>query len=144
MGIEQSPFALHRGRQGRTEVQTLDEGCVGPYEDVARGREPPEGLIGPGASPEAGGDLVADDHEQIVIAVRAGCAARARAEEIDTLGPIGLDEAPRDLGEGRVVGRYGTLAVGLRGIARHGGHILAVKPRPEKQPTAIQRSARRA
>jgi hypothetical protein len=34
-GIEQSPLALHRGRQGRSEVQALGEGGAGPDEDVA-------------------------------------------------------------------------------------------------------------
>jgi hypothetical protein len=50
---------------------------------------------------------------------------RAQAEEIDALGPVGFDEAVRDLGESRVTDGYGRLAAGLRGIDRHGRLILA-------------------
>jgi hypothetical protein len=106
-------------------MQALGEGRAGPHEDVAGRRESPESLVGPRASPQGRGDVVGDDHEQIVVAVRASRASRARAEEIDALGPVGLDEAARDLAEGRVVEHYGERAAGLRGIGRHGSLILA-------------------
>jgi len=79
-------------------VQTLDERCVDPYEDVAGGREPPGGLVGSAASLQVRGYVVPDDHEQIVIAFHAGCASRARAEESDAPVLAGLDQAARDLG----------------------------------------------
>lgn len=49
-GIEQSPLARDRGRQGRPEVQARGEGGVGPDEDVTGRRESPESLVGPRAS----------------------------------------------------------------------------------------------
>ena len=108
-GIEESPFAHDRGRQRRAQMQPRGERRMGPHQDVTGRRKPPEGLVGAGASPQGGGDIVAHDHEQVVVTLGAGRASGARAEEIDALGLIGLDESVENLDESRVLGRYTEL-----------------------------------
>jgi hypothetical protein len=106
-------------------VETAVERLTGPDEDVGGRAEPPQQAVRSlGHAIGRLGEL-AEDHQQVVVAVRARIPSGARAEQIDPFGLKARDQPPDDLGEDRV---------GIRapGAHLHGLNSTSTEPDTEQ------------
>jgi hypothetical protein len=96
--MKQHALPDHRRRKRGPHVKTAVERLARPHEDVGCRAEPPQQAVR--SLGQAIGRFVelGEDHQQVVIAVRAGIPSSVRAKQIDPFRLEARDQPPDDLG----------------------------------------------